>query len=65
MDENRKLWPTKLFSTIERVRIRGLRETWAENGFKVGDTFLLEIVDNGEKPVLNLYKVLFIISSCH
>lgn len=43
-----------LCCTSDRLRIRGLRKIWAENGFKKGDEFLL---DNGEKPIMNLYKV--------
>lgn len=60
MDENGNFWPTTLCSTSMRARIRGFRKIWVANGLKEGDNFILELVDNGKKPYMNLHITLTI-----
>lgn len=63
MDEKQRLWPTKVCHTRrtrDRVRIRGFKDIFAANGLKAGDEFVLELVDNGKKPLMNLKCNLFL-----
>ncbi|KAK9079505.1 hypothetical protein SSX86_001177 [Deinandra increscens subsp. villosa] len=55
MDEKQRRWPTRLSDSRGRVRIYGSRDMWVANGLKEGDVFLLELVDNGYKPLMNLH----------
>ncbi|XP_024986469.1 B3 domain-containing protein REM10-like [Cynara cardunculus var. scolymus] len=56
MDEKRRLWPTKLCCKDNRVRIKGSREMQIANGLKEGDEFLFELVDKGNKPLMNFHN---------
>lgn len=55
VDEMGGVWPTKLCSPNDhRLRLRGVKKIYDANGLKEGDEFLLELVDNGEKPIMVL-----------
>ena len=63
MDEKQRLWPTKVRhtrGTHDRVRIRGFKDIFTANGLKAGDEFVLELVDNGKKRLMNLKCNLFL-----
>lgn len=60
MDEKQRFWPTKVCPTHNRVRIRGFKDIFTANGLKAGDEFVLELVDNGKKPLMNLKCNLFL-----
>ncbi|KAJ9555148.1 hypothetical protein OSB04_009762, partial [Centaurea solstitialis] len=53
VDKKQRLWPTKLCRLADRMVITGFREMKNANGLKEGDEFLLELVDNGNKPLMN------------
>lgn len=59
VDEKGKSWLTTL-CTIDRVCIRGLKHILAATALKKGDEILLELVENGEKPLMNLHGNLFV-----
>ncbi|GJZ38113.1 zinc finger, PHD-type containing protein [Tanacetum coccineum] len=54
MDEKQRLWLAKVFGTHKRVHIRVFKDIWVANGFKAGDEFVLKLVDNGKKLLMNL-----------
>ncbi|PWA93740.1 B3 DNA binding domain-containing protein [Artemisia annua] len=60
MDEKQRLWQTKVCPARDRVRIRGFKDIFAANELKAGDEFLLELVDNGKKPLMNVKCNLFL-----
>ncbi|KAL8245066.1 hypothetical protein R6Q59_011324 [Mikania micrantha] len=56
MDEKQRLWPTQLRRLGGHVRINRMRAMWVANGLKEGDEFSLELVDNGNKPLMNFHR---------
>ncbi|KAL8216832.1 hypothetical protein R6Q57_023669 [Mikania cordata] len=56
MDEKQRLWPTQLRGLDGHVRIYRMRDMWVANGLKRGDEFSLELVDNGNKPLMNFHR---------
>ncbi|PWA82700.1 B3 DNA binding domain-containing protein [Artemisia annua] len=63
MDKKQRLWPTIVYPIRDRVRIRGFKDIFAANGLKAEDEFVLELVDNGKKPLMNLKCNLFLPTS--
>ncbi|GJS00375.1 B3 DNA binding domain-containing protein [Tanacetum coccineum] len=57
MDEKQRLWLAKVFGTHKRVHIRVFKDIWVANGFKAGDEFVLKLVDNGKKLLMNLQMI--------
>ncbi|KAK1429641.1 hypothetical protein QVD17_11855 [Tagetes erecta] len=56
MDEKMRLWPTKLRHSETQVRMIGLCDMLVANALKEGDEFILELVDNGNKPLMNFHR---------
>ncbi|KAK1429640.1 hypothetical protein QVD17_11854 [Tagetes erecta] len=55
-DENQRLWPAQLCDSGGHVRIFGLRGMMIANELKEGDDFILELLDNGDKPFMNFHR---------
>lgn len=56
-DEYGRSWTCKLGSGLRNVYLTsGIREFFKGNGLKEEDAFMLEVIENGEKPILNFYS---------
>lgn len=56
IDEDEKQWPMKLTHPDDHVRIIRSRDMMLANGIKEGEKFLLELIDNGNKPVMKFHR---------
>lgn len=58
-DEMQRSWPVKLMYNSSRVHVGlGWRNFRITNGLKEGDEFMLELIEDGHKPVMNFRKLL-------